>query len=445
MVMNLQACYWQLADDSKGDTKSDNQANDDMAQTEATFVRSFVGAAKAAFSSAGPVRDFARFAEGDRVLINDVKLLDPLKQGKTTEWKHGHISHDSIIGAPARRFKILSSRGVALTVNHPTLEQFVSLSPRHVTPIYGQYAAFIVNQLDVHVSPPGSASSPLEILDAGTGHGSLTMHLARAIAAANSPPPALPHPRMPQANLASTTTQDEAALADVWKQWKETRNAVIHTVEAQDVWGRAAERLIRSFRQGLYWPHIDFNIGNVDEWVGQKLAERGQAFLSAVVLDLPDVHLHFPQVLAAMEEDARLVIYTASITQLCECEKLVEARGLPLKQEKVVELGSGISDGRIWNVRVTVPRARSRPAASPSTLSSASPDDGGPEKVMICRPKVFERVVGGGFIGIWRKTSPVSRPAEDPDGGKLSTAQDCVEFEPAERGDGDKEPEVSSR
>ncbi|RMZ87782.1 hypothetical protein DV736_g4986, partial [Chaetothyriales sp. CBS 134916] len=392
----------------------------------ARSVRSFVSAAKAAFDraqSAAPVRDFARFAEGDRVLINDVKLLDPLKQGKTTEWKYGHINHDSIIGAPAHSLNILSSRGVTLRVNHPTLEQFVSLSPRHVTPIYAQYAAFIVNQLDIHVSPPANPSSPLEILDAGTGHGSLAMHLARAIAAANSPPPAARYPRLPQANLATTITQDEAGLADVWKRWKETRNAVVHTVEVQDVWGRAAERLIRSFRQGLYWPHIDFNIGNVDKWVDQKLAERGQAFLSAVVLDLPDVHLYFPRVLAAIEEDAKLVIYTASITQLCECEKLIEAQGLPLKQEKVVELGSGISDGRVWNVRVTVPRARSRQAASTSSPSSASSDDGESEKVMICRPKVFERLIGGGFIGIWRKTRPVSKPVEDPDVEKISTAE----------------------
>ncbi|RMD41587.1 hypothetical protein DV735_g3537, partial [Chaetothyriales sp. CBS 134920] len=392
-------------------------------------VRSFVSAAAKASPSA-PLRDFGRFAEGDRVLINDIKLLEPLKQGRTTEWKYGHIDHDSIIGASARsRLKILSSRGVTLTVNHPTLEQFVSLSPRHVTPIYAQYAAFIVSQLDIHVFPRSegvgsSTSPPLEILDAGTGHGSLTMHLARAIAAANPAPPALPYPRMPQANFATTITEPEAALADVWKQWKAGRKAVIHTVEAQDVWGRAAERLVRSFRQGLYWPHIDFNIGNVDAWVDQKLAERGHAFLSAAVLDLPDVHLHFPRVLPAMEDDARLVLYTASITQLCECEKLIEAQGLPLKQEKVLELGSGISDGRVWNVRVTVPRARSRPAAS-----SSSDDSNASEKVMICRPKVFERLIGGGFIGIWRKTS--ARPDVD----KPSTAQERGEFDSEQGGD----------
>ena len=384
----------------------------------ANFFRSLLGPSKITRGSAQPslsFRDFTRFAEGDRVLINGVKLLEPLKGGRTTEWKH-NIIHDSIIGQSACRLKISSPKGVPLTVEQPSFDQFVSLSPRHVTPIYAPYAAFIVNQLDIHVVPPSPNSPQLEILEAGTGHGSLTLHLARAIAAANPPPPDVEYPRMPQANFAMPATRDHVRLAEAWTEWKKTRNAVIHTVEYSDVHSRAAEKLIRNFRQGLYWPHIDFSVGDVGEWVTTKFQERRNPFLSAVILDVPDVHSQIPRVLPAMQDEATLIVFAASITQLCECEKLIDDQSLHFKQDKVLELGSGISDGRIWNVRLAVPKTRSKSAGSRGLVApgSSENDDSGevdvlaiehPEKVMICRPKVGERLVGGGFIGIWRKMS----------------------------------------
>lgn len=381
-----------------------------------SFFRSLLGSRTlpVASQSPTPFRDFTRFAEGDRVLINGVKLLEPLQRGKTTEWKY-NIPHDEIIGKSAGRLKILSPKGNALTVEQPTFGQFVSLSPRHVTPIYAQYSAFIVDQLDIHVPPPTSTSPSLEILEAGTGHGSLTLHLARAIAAANSPPPDVAYPRMPQAKFATNLTKDQARLAETWAKWKKMRNAVIHTVEYSDVHSRAAERLIRSFRQGQYWPHIDFNVGDVGEWATRTAAERKEHFLSAIILDVPNVYGQVARVIPAMLDDAKLVVFAASITQLCECERLIDDKNLPLLQEKVVELGAGISDGRLWNIRLTVPRARSKlhtSQVSEGSDSSETDEANTPrpnEKVMICRPKVEERLVGagGGFIGIWRKRSKV--------------------------------------
>ena len=257
------------------------------------------------------LRDFTRFAAGERVLVNGEKLLEPLKPGKTTEWKH-NVRHDDIIGQPVGRLKISSPKGARVTVEQPTLDQFVSLSPRHVTPIYAPYAAFILNHLDIHVPPPSARSPRLEILEAGTGHGSLTLHVARAIAAANEPPPDVEFPKLPQANQLAKLSEADAALTSIWSGWKERRNAIIHTVEFSEVNSRAAERLIRSFRQGLYWPHIDFHVGDVGTWAEKKFLDRGgRPYLDAIVLDVPDVQAQIYRVIPLMKDEARLVVWVS--------------------------------------------------------------------------------------------------------------------------------------
>ncbi|KAJ5987724.1 hypothetical protein N7481_002934 [Penicillium waksmanii] len=62
----------------------------------------------------------------------------------------------------------------------PTLDEYVALTPRHVTPIYPYDANLIVSLLDLHPNPPaaGVNKPQIEILECGTGHGSLTLHLA---------------------------------------------------------------------------------------------------------------------------------------------------------------------------------------------------------------------------------------------------------------------------
>lgn len=85
-------------------------------------------------------------------------------------------------------------RKLSVFARHPTLDDFTSLSPRRVAPIYATYASTMTSLLDIHVEPPSVENDPertgapsFEILEAGTGHGSLTLQLARAIAAANPP------------------------------------------------------------------------------------------------------------------------------------------------------------------------------------------------------------------------------------------------------------------
>jgi hypothetical protein len=101
-----------------------------------------------------------------------------------------------------------------------------------------------------------------------------------------------------------------------------------------------------------------------------------------------------------------------------------------LQMEQVLELGEGISNGRVWDVRLARKRRRSnsvspmqaaldqeKPAqeaananeqdtvdSEPDSFQKTESNSGADEdSVMVCRPKVGKMTIGGGFIGIWRK------------------------------------------
>ena len=57
-----------------------------------------------------------------------------------------------------------------------------------------------------------TASPSLEILEAGTGHGSLTLHVSRAIAAANPPPLTIAVPQVNRDDSKRTPTEAERSI-----------------------------------------------------------------------------------------------------------------------------------------------------------------------------------------------------------------------------------------
>jgi len=328
--------------------------------------------------------------------------------------------------------------------------------------------------LDIHVFPPTEANDPqttdvppLEILESGTGHGSLTMHLARAIAAANPPPP----PRVlsdetqdesttsPQASSmqdSSITTQPSAPASDTdtptpQTTYPFTRRAIIHSVELSGKHSRHARKIIRGFRQGLYTPHIDFYTDSVDTWIESQLSSRnGNAateFLTHAILDMPGVHHRLRTISPALRPDGKLLVFVPSITQIGECLRQVRAHNLPLFLERVVELGEGISNGRVWDVRYVVPRRKERGRVEEKIReegSTGTSEEGSgtesedvqnllvrPEKqgededepVMVCRPMVGKLTMGGGFVGLWRKKVDDSEPDSSEESTRSPSAE----------------------
>lgn len=252
--------------------------------------------------------------------------------------------------------------------------------------------------LDIHVWPPSGPrqspeEGPLEILEAGTGHGGLTLHLARAIQGANGSPPALPSVsaasnELPQDEVALSSTEatapvtgtDQAELAEQArieeiKTWKSQRNAILHTIELRPEHSHHARNIVRNFRHGLYYPHVDFHTGSVVDWIRDELARRASApFLAHILLDLPAAHDHLATVAQALRPNGKLIVFNPNITQIATCVETIRTKNLPFQLDKVLELGSGVGTaGREWDVRSVKPRAVLRAAAEAVTATSAHP------------------------------------------------------------------------
>jgi len=277
----------------------------------------------------------------------------------------------------------------------------------------------------------------------------LTLHLARAIHAANTTPP--PQPQRSQIQFVedrfrrpgekdSEDTQSATSVEPVqqeWDTWRAQRGAIIHSVDVSSKFSALAEKNVRGFRRGIYTGDVDFYVGPVENWVAEQNKRRTKTglvasltgsrsvepYLSHAILDMPSAHLRIPHVAPILRRDGILVVFMPSITQIGDCVKIIRQHRLPFFQERVVELGLGLSSGRYWDVRLAAKKSGADPSswgavsevdettpaesdeASDNPSEAPSPEDSGKEDdmVMVCRPKVGLRTMGGGFVGVWRR------------------------------------------
>ena len=366
-------------------------------------------------------------------------LTRPLQPGRQVQSHKGIIRHDDLIGKRVREVvtTTLSHRnggvgkvGTEYRLHEVKLEEYVRLSRRLVTPVYPADARLIVELLDLHPTPTaetnGSGHEKLEILEAGTGHGALTLYLSRAIHAANPPLPKF--------------SADD--LGEAIANWKRTRRALIHTLDVSEKYSLHARNVVQGFRHGLYYHNVDFHVADVSAWVRSELASRSKTpFLSHAILDLPNAQSKLADVTKALRVDGTLVVFNPSITQIMQCASRIREEGTPLEMERVVELPTnGEAGGREWDVRPVRPRASIKAAETSNDLvtsaegaeeevdgdltqsngaivdsSDVADENAGKEESitaskredegwqMVCRPKVGDRIVGGGFVGVWKK------------------------------------------
>jgi tRNA (adenine57-N1/adenine58-N1)-methyltransferase len=297
--------------------------------------------------------------------------------------------------------------------------------------IYPADANLIVSLLDLHPSAAEDAES-LNILEAGTGHGALTLHLSRAIHAANA--------QKPKSTRLSEVTEDAPATEssdDTLAIWKASRKAVIHTIDISAKYSKHASKVVAGFRHGFYAGNVDFHVGDVSEWIKSEMVRRDSedAFLTHAFLDLPATQNHLSAAACALKNDAILIIFNPSITQIVDCVQKIKQEGIPLFLDQTLELGNnGISGGKAWDLRAVKPRAAPKIQAveeSPDSVQSSTPEASSEEDQSItrdavqtlteakpedsnwsfvCRPKVGERITGGGFLGVFRKMRNISRP-----------------------------------
>jgi tRNA (adenine57-N1/adenine58-N1)-methyltransferase len=277
---------------------------------------------------------------------------------------------------------------------------------------------------------------PFEILEAGTGHGSLTLHLSRAIHSFNGLRPISPElyhsseslPEDSASSGASETRPLNFSPEDLesYEKWRSGRRAILHSLEASPKHLEHAKGVVQGFNFGLYSGNVDFHSASLRPWLSSLSKERPAPFLSHAILDLPQVSEELEGVARAMLANGTVIVFVPSITQIVKCAQLVKERDIPLYLDDVLELGSGAgTGGRQWNVKAVKPRALLKAEAEARLRlqeedsaeqnrfdqdESAESEDGdtgdggaGGGWEMICRPKAFGRIVGGGFVGIWKR------------------------------------------
>ena len=264
----------------------------------------------------------------------------------------------------------------------------------------------------------------------------MTLHLARAIHAANPPLPKTPE-------YAVNTEEPEDAedavylgesMADFREaavaSWRSSRRAIVHTLDISSKHSKHAKKIVEGFRHGLYAGNVDFHVGDISQWIASQKVTRQteEPFLNHVFLDLPDADTHLANVAPALRVDGLLAVFNPSITQIAQCVEKIREEKLPYLLDRVVELGA--STIREWDVRAVRPRSTLK--KSNVNESSDTSDEGSIDPVksqearddelaealateeerwaMVCRPKAGQMVVGGGFLALWRRMEHVERP-----------------------------------
>ncbi|RPB27731.1 S-adenosyl-L-methionine-dependent methyltransferase, partial [Terfezia boudieri ATCC MYA-4762] len=353
-----------------------------------------------------------KILEKDVVLLRPVKdpersfLSFPLKRGQSVQTHQGAIKHEDIISKSVREV-VSSSKDILFRVHWPSTDEYVTKVRRLVTPIYPQDAATIVSLLDLHVSPPPHPEDksprppPLEILEAGTGHGSLTIALAKAIHAANPPPLDAPSSHSSPTRAQPTPPHTESPVT------LDTRSAIIHTLDISSSHSSHAKTVIANFRRGMYLPHISFHTGTPTTFLESQFAQRSgtstpSPFLTIILLDLPSPELYLKASQHAMHSDGLLGIFCPSITQIADVVKAIKQQKLLFALERCVELPNN-GGVRSWDVRMVKIRNQQCGGEEGAEDAGEGGMEVGDDLKMVCRPKVGGMVVGGGFFALFRR------------------------------------------
>ena len=307
--------------------------------------------------------------------------------------------------------------------------------------IYPSDTNLIVSLLDIHVDRPSGTSDntpSLEILEAGTGHGALTLHLARAIHAGNPPLPKLAFYQS-QEEEAEDPVYEGDSLSDLQEStlesWKKDRRAIVHTLDISSKHSKHAKKIVEGFKGGMYASNVDFHVGDVSPWIDQQKAARGtdEPFLSHVFLDMPNADRQLVNVAPVLHVNGLLAVFNPSITQIVDCVEIIRKHRMPYLLDQVIELGAGTI--REWDVRAVRPRATLTQAdeqasaeagitAAQEPLDPVKGEEARDEELakdlaknsdnwaMVCRPKAGQQVVGGGFLGLWRRMEKPTPTAE---------------------------------
>ncbi|KAJ3372021.1 hypothetical protein GGF31_002283 [Allomyces arbusculus] len=236
-------------------------------------------------------------------MLRDMKsgkrtLAGPLTEDGAIKSHAGVIAHKDIIGKAARA-QILTHKSHGFMLHFPTLEDYVLFAPRTATPIYPKDAHAVMQLLDL--------SPDHHIVEAGTGTGSLTLHLARVVSGGSGG-------RILSIDLRAS-----------------------HTTHA--------EKFVSRFRRGRYRDAIDFVTGDLGDVLAARYTSTSRT-VDGVVLDLLNPWAYLEAVSRVVKPDGAVVVYVPNITQGIKLLDEIRVHRLPLVFDKALEVTQ-----REWDLR----------------------------------------------------------------------------------------------
>lgn len=386
------------------------------------------------------------FKTGDRVLITSLKqsvtkrkwLSPPLRETPATSTHEsisnpnpngyppntplihlnfGKIAHSDILNSvPSSQIYHLITPAKGLSakyrISHPTLEDYINLTERKAQPIYSGDANAIVGLMDIHIALPEfewTDSQPKlkkgelkQYLEAGTGHGSLSLAIAKQLQPGN-----MLH------KIYHQRADDEQPLEDL-------RGAVLHSIDCNQSHSSQGKETLQNFQRGIYAQNVEFHLSDSpSEWIKSEEAHdwsvksitsdsaNGSAWLDGVFLDMPAYHNHMVDLCKQLKLDGKIVTFCPSISQIMDGVKAIDEANLveslftsegqlPCKMihERTIQLLPGMGGGlQEWDTRLAKIKATG-------------------EEAYVVRPKVGVRTVAGGFLSVWKKVGTSERVFE---------------------------------
>lgn len=182
------------------------------------------------------------------------------------------------------------------------------------------------------------------VLEAGTGNGSLTLYLARAVA--------------------GSTCHPESA---------EDQQGKVDTFDIRDSHLLQAKRNVGNFARGNYNSTVQFHHGRLTDMLAQEHLK--ESCYDGAVLDMPEPHHELETVMKHLKNDRFLVCYLPNITQVVDLLRHIKSNHLPLAMDDCVDVIV-----QEWEVRGTTIRSHQG-----STLVEDQV-----QQPWVCRPKNFD-------------------------------------------------------
>ncbi|HEX2236064.1 MAG TPA: tRNA (adenine-N1)-methyltransferase [Actinomycetota bacterium] len=232
------------------------------------------------------------FQAGERALLIDGRgrrYLLSLGTGLRFHSHLGSVDHDDVIGA-AEGVTVTASGGSRLQAFRPTLSDYVLKMPRGAQVVYPKDAALVVAYADVF---PGAT-----VVEAGTGSGSLTLALARAVGDAG---------RVISYELREDHLEQARANVSRWYEG----------------WGAKPE-------------NVELRVGDVFEGIPEREIDR-------LVLDLPEPWRAVGRATESLEPGGIMCCFLPTVPQVAQAVEAMRAGGFALVSTFEALL-------RTWNV-----------------------------------------------------------------------------------------------